>query len=73
MQLEARLARIDRLFPPTNGDGDHAISTYQPDPSSSNYQQLNDQDESDNISEGEQAYQNAAETAAVLLEEKTLG
>lgn len=29
--------------------------------------------ESDNISEAGQAYENAAETAAMLLEEKTLG
>lgn len=73
-QLEARLSRLDYLFPPgedikpipaqpSQAGGGPASSFRAPRPKS----------DSDNISETGQAYDNAAETAAMLLEEKTLG
>lgn len=74
-QLEAKLARLDHLFPPEETPVNVISSASQglsvaPDATLTVTQT---EYESDNLSESGQAYENAAETAAMLLEEKTLG
>lgn len=74
-QLEAKLTKLDHLFPPEDVDTKPIASTSRglsegPD-LSVRVSQV--ESESDNLSETGQAYEDAAETAAMLLEEKTLG
>lgn len=78
MQLEDRLQRLDDLFPPGEATRPLKVEDRQisEGPSTSHIpapdQQEYDSD-NDNISEAGQAFDDAAETAAMLLEEKTLG
>ncbi|KAK9893613.1 hypothetical protein P389DRAFT_114074 [Cystobasidium minutum MCA 4210] len=73
MQVEARLNRLDQLFPPDGFNQHLKIEGHELSEGPTPSQRATSDNGNEDISEAAQAFDNAAETAAMLLEEKTLG
>lgn len=73
LQVEARLNRLDQLFPPDGFNQHLKIEGHELSEGPTPSQRATSDNGNEDISEAAQAFDNAAETAAMLLEEKTLG